>query len=576
MAARTSSARSRLSGVIPLLIVAMVLTAILAVQAVIARQRHRDAAQRVVRDYAAILAEEYLRRLSFDLEMGSFTPLRLAIADYLRVHHTLPSREWLRANGSSQAQHASGIIDELFMVNFENGRIVGEVSDPLRQWILTEMKPAIVRNHEKRQTQIVRARLAGRERVIVYGARLQAGMSFGFTVGEQQLTALARSGLERFRHPGLLHTRLQRKDVFLRVRLGEQELVRSGSAFNPEYGLQFEAGAMSGGVLEGAMVQSSISSSAAPSLVAGGVPRSRLLELLLVLALTSSILIAATIVLGRERQLDLLRADFVAGVSHELRTPLTQIRMFSETLLLNRVRSEEERQRSVRIINQEATRLAYLVENLLFFSRSERSFLSINRKVHDVSELIEETVAAFAPLAQSRGVRIRIGTDAPALARVDADALRQAAINLLDNALKYGPRGQTVTVSATVAAGVLRIVVDDEGPGIPETDRERIWERFHRLSRDRGDHEGGSGIGLAVVRDIVARHGGRCWVENREQQGARFVIELPAGSVEDSDSVRTGDPGGGEADSDHRRQSGARIRPAEQSRDRGLWRIGSR
>jgi len=106
-------------------------------------------------------------------------------------------------------------------------------------------------------------------------------------------------------------------------------------------------------------------------------------------------------------------------------------------------------------------------------------------------------------------------------------------LNLLDNAVKYGPSGQTVTLGLTVADGRARVSVDDEGPGVPAAERERIWDRFWRLERDRGSAVAGTGIGLSVVRELVALHGGRTWVEDApasqrgDRAGSRFVIELP-------------------------------------------------
>ncbi len=112
-----------------------------------------------------------------------------------------------------------------------------------------------------------------------------------------------------------------------------------------------------------------------------------------------------------------------------------------------------------------------------------------------------------------------------AFANVDDDAIRQVVLNLLDNAAKYGPDGQTIRVA--VDRGV-RIVVEDEGPGIPARQRERIWRRYARLPRERERAIAGAGIGLAVVRDLVRLHGGRAWCESAEGGGARFVVEVPA------------------------------------------------
>jgi signal transduction histidine kinase len=109
---------------------------------------------------------------------------------------------------------------------------------------------------------------------------------------------------------------------------------------------------------------------------------------------------------------------------------------------------------------------------------------------------------------------------------VDDDALRQILLNLLDNAVKYGPEGQEVRVGVAPGPGGVRVWVDDEGPGIPTADRERIWRRFFRLPAHKESAVAGTGIGLTVVRDLVSLHGGRSWVEPGERGGARFVVEF--------------------------------------------------
>ena len=141
--------------------------------------------------------------------------------------------------------------------------------------------------------------------------------------------------------------------------------------------------------------------------------------------------------------------------------------------------------------------------------------------------MIRETVEQFMPLASSR--RVGVSTDLPdnLIVRVDADAWKQVLLNLLENAVKYGPVGQTVRVGAAAHDSVFRMEVDDEGPGVPQSRREEVWRKFVRLERDRGTHKAGTGIGLAVVREIVSQHGGRCWVEDAPNRGARFVVEVP-------------------------------------------------
>lgn len=255
-------------------------------------------------------------------------------------------------------------------------------------------------------------------------------------------------------------------------------------------------------------------------------------RLFLLLPVVSIFLAASAIVnLSRERELVRARRDFVAGVSHELRTPLAQIRMFSETLLLGRERSVEERSRWVGVIHREARRLGDLVENVLLFSHLEGPGLRLAREPTGLEELLEEVAEVYAPFAAARGARLvtDVWTDAPA--DVDPRAIRQVVVNLLDNALKYGPQGQTVTLGLHPGApGRVLLSVADQGPGVPAADRGRLWEPFVRLD-DRDGYSGGSGLGLAVVHSIVAQHGGEVRVEDAAGGGAKFVVELPVAGV---------------------------------------------
>jgi signal transduction histidine kinase len=138
--------------------------------------------------------------------------------------------------------------------------------------------------------------------------------------------------------------------------------------------------------------------------------------------------------------------------------------------------------------------------------------------------LLRETVERFTPLAGS-GVRLMTVLDEALMVPVDADSLRQIVINLLDNAVKYGGSEGPVILRATLSADRARLEVDDAGPGIPPADRARVWQPFVRL--ERAPAVAGSGIGLAVVRELVGAHGGSCWVEDAPPGGARLVVELP-------------------------------------------------
>jgi len=236
--------------------------------------------------------------------------------------------------------------------------------------------------------------------------------------------------------------------------------------------------------------------------------------------------IAAGVHLWRERSLVRARRDFVASVSHELRTPLAQIRMFTETLQLGRERDGEERQRWLNIIGREARRLGDLVENILLFSHldADRSRLELERT--DLGELIEEVVEGYVQIAEQRGMRILADAPSRIFSMVDPRAMRQVIVNLLDNALKYGPKGQTVGLELERIGAVARITITDQGPGVPTNDRKRMWEPFVRLGNSAGA-TGGSGIGLAVVRGLVEQHGATIAMRDAPEGGAQFILEFP-------------------------------------------------
>lgn len=270
----------------------------------------------------------------------------------------------------------------------------------------------------------------------------------------------------------------------------------------------------------------------ADRLVVGGLPRSRLPILITLFVIAAGLLTVALVQLRRQQELARLRTEFVSGVSHELRTPLAQIRWFAELLRMGKLRNEEERARSAGIIDQEARRLTYLVENVLNFSRTEKGANRVSLAPADLDHEIREVLELFAPLARARRMTIATSLQANRLVSLDRDALRQVLLNLLDNAAKYGPAGQTISVGSEVSNDVVRVWVEDEGPGIPREDRQRVWDPYVRLNRDIESTTGGSGIGLSVVRELVSLHGGRTRAETAPRGGARLVVELPLTSTQ--------------------------------------------
>jgi len=201
--------------------------------------------------------------------------------------------------------------------------------------------------------------------------------------------------------------------------------------------------------------------------------------------------------------------------------------MFAELIESGKLRTEQEHERSITVINREARRLSQLVENILQFSRSSRGAVDIKLETLEVRTTLEEILEAFRPLALARNDVLELKVDSQLMLRADRDHLNQILLNLLDNAVKYGPEGQTITVNAAMEGGAFRLSVEDEGSGVPHHERQRIWEPYQRLDADTKQPATGTGIGLVVVRDLVDLHGGKAWVENTTDGGARFVVELP-------------------------------------------------
>lgn len=273
-----------------------------------------------------------------------------------------------------------------------------------------------------------------------------------------------------------------------------------------------------------------IDPAAADRLIIGGLPRSRLPEVLATAFVAFCLLGLLLHQFRRQEELGRLRDDFVSGVSHELRTPLAQIRLLAELSRMGKVPTDEGKQRSLRIIDEEARRLSFLVDSILSFTRSRKQSDHLAPVSTDIAAEVEEIITGFEPLAQAQGITITTRLQGGLVADVDRGALRQVLLNLLDNAVRYGPSGQTVTVATALAhEGSWTLEVSDEGPGVPSSERERIFDAYYRMKRDAGGAVGGTGIGLAVVRRLVTEHGGEVQVapNSAGAKGARFIVTLP-------------------------------------------------
>jgi signal transduction histidine kinase len=251
-------------------------------------------------------------------------------------------------------------------------------------------------------------------------------------------------------------------------------------------------------------------------------------QMLGLLALAMALVIVAFVQLRREHQIARIRSDFITSVSHELRTPLAQMRLWLETLRLGRFHTEEQRRASVEHADREVRRLSHLVENVLQFDGRRRDALhhAVPHELVDLAAEAREIAIEFGPLATSRRATVELIAEQPLMVRLHTGALRQILLNLLDNAVKYGPSGQVVVVRASRSGTCARLEVRDRGDGVPEAEREMVWRPFQRGSGALRVGAGGSGIGLTVVHDLVAAHGGRAWLEAAPGGGTLAVVEL--------------------------------------------------
>ena len=225
---------------------------------------------------------------------------------------------------------------------------------------------------------------------------------------------------------------------------------------------------------------------------------------------------------------DQVRRDFVANVSHELRTPLTAIRGYAEALVEGDAAQQESR-RFLEVILRHALSMERLVKGLLRLARLDAGQETLDVVSCDARTLVESAIADLQSALDSRGQSVVIVVEPGAEAlQVDAPKLHDAVRNLVANASTYAPERTNVHIAVRRDADRFLLAVSDEGPGIPEPDLSRIFERFYRVDKSRARDPGGSGLGLAIVKHLVELQGGQVHAENRPQGGATFTITLKA------------------------------------------------
>jgi heavy metal sensor kinase len=232
------------------------------------------------------------------------------------------------------------------------------------------------------------------------------------------------------------------------------------------------------------------------------------------------------VALGRIQESFAQLKRFTADASHELRTPLTAIRTVGEVALQHDQRPERYRE-AIGSMLEEVDRLTHLVGSLLVLSRADAGAI-LDRCDVRLLDLARESASLLEILAEEKGQRVEVRGDAAVTSRADGLILRQALVNIIDNAIKYSPRGAVISIDVRRENGSAVVEVGDEGPGIPETHRARVFERFYRIDTARSREDGGAGLGLSIALWAVQAHGGGIELTSDEGKGSTFRIFLPS------------------------------------------------
>src|SRR5579864_2297586 len=233
------------------------------------------------------------------------------------------------------------------------------------------------------------------------------------------------------------------------------------------------------------------------------------------------------------RRVEEMRADFVANASHELRTPLAALSGFIETLQGSARDDPKAREKFLDIMQEQARRMARLIDDLLSLSRIELNAHRRPDSTVDMVPIVRQVVDALQTLARDRGVTVNVEASGPLWVRGDRDELVRVFENLVENALKYGATGRRVDVTAALESAAtdgpaeVQVRVRDYGPGIAPEHLPRLTERFYRVDVRESRAQGGTGLGLALVKHILARHRGRLSIESTAGAGATFIVHLP-------------------------------------------------
>ncbi len=227
------------------------------------------------------------------------------------------------------------------------------------------------------------------------------------------------------------------------------------------------------------------------------------------------------------RHLENVRREFIGNVSHELRTPVAAVRSLVETLASAATDDPDAARRFLQELQDQTERLTALLDDLLELACLDAGRREMTKDVVALDDVVDASVEKLSAVAEQKGQRVQTNVPKGLAVRGDAQAFERVMVNILDNAVKYTGEGGQITVTATEEGETALIEVADSGPGIPEADQSRIFERFYRVDRARSRRLGGTGLGLSIVKHIVELHGGQVGVTSTVGEGSTFWVRLP-------------------------------------------------
>jgi two-component system phosphate regulon sensor histidine kinase PhoR len=237
---------------------------------------------------------------------------------------------------------------------------------------------------------------------------------------------------------------------------------------------------------------------------------------------------AMNIMADKLKHLENIRKDFVANVSHELKTPVTSIKGFIETLQDGAIDNPEEAKHFLDIISRHTNRLNAIIEDLLSLSRLENTSLAENRlEKQKLLPVLESAIQLCETNAANKFIKIHLECSPEIKANIDSLLFEQAIVNLIDNAIKYSPENKEIKLITAITDNEIKIMIEDQGFGIPEEHLPRIFERFYRVDKARSRKAGGTGLGLSIVKHIINAHKGTITVSSEINKGSVFTITLP-------------------------------------------------